>query len=75
MSLTNSHRYDAPTSTLVTHMVLERGTERAERVARHRVMTCREVVDAFGARPASRSSGSTVTSTAARSRSGHRAAW
>ena len=48
VSLTNSHRYDAPTSTLVTHMVLERGTERAERVARHRVMTCREVVDALG---------------------------
>jgi hypothetical protein len=28
-------------------MVLVRGGERAERVARHRVMTCREVVAAF----------------------------
>jgi hypothetical protein len=28
-------------------MVLERGGERAERVVRHRVMTCREVVDAL----------------------------
>jgi SAM-dependent methyltransferase len=47
VSLTNSHRYDARTSTLVTHMVLEHGRERAERVVRHRVMTCREVVDAL----------------------------
>jgi SAM-dependent methyltransferase len=47
VSLTNTHEYDAPTSTLVTRMVLERGGERAERVVRHRVMTCREVVDAL----------------------------
>lgn len=47
VSLTNSHRYDAPTSTLVTRMVLASGDERAERVARHRVMTCREVVAAL----------------------------
>jgi SAM-dependent methyltransferase len=46
-SLTNVHDYDAPTSTLVTRMVLERGEERDERVVRHRVMTCREVVDAL----------------------------
>jgi SAM-dependent methyltransferase len=45
VSLTNTHRYDAPTSTLVTRMVLACGSERAERVARHRVMTCREVVE------------------------------
>ncbi len=50
VALTNAHEYDAPTSTLVTHMVLERGGERAERVVRHRVMTCREVVDALGVR-------------------------
>ena len=47
VSLTNSHRYDPPTSTLVTRMVLERGGERDERVVRHRVLTCREVVDAL----------------------------
>ncbi len=47
VALTNAHEYDAPTSTLVTRMVLERGGERAERVVRHRVMTCREVVDAL----------------------------
>jgi SAM-dependent methyltransferase len=47
VSLTNAHEYDAPTSTLVTRMVLERGGERDERVVRHRVMTCREVVDAL----------------------------
>jgi SAM-dependent methyltransferase len=45
VSLTNVHEYDAPTSTLVTRMVLERGSERDERVVRHRVMTCREVVE------------------------------
>jgi len=47
VSLTNTHHYDAPTSTLVTRMVLERGGERDERVVRHRVLTCREVVDAL----------------------------
>lgn len=47
VALTNRHEYDAPTSTLVTHMVLERGSERSERVVRHRVMTCREVVAAL----------------------------
>jgi len=45
--LTNSHHYDAPRSMLVTRMVLERGGERAERTVEHRVMTCREVVDAL----------------------------
>jgi hypothetical protein len=45
--LTNRHRYDIRTSTLVTAMTLEYHGERAEREARHRVMTCREVVDAL----------------------------
>ena len=47
VALTNSHHYDAETSTLVTDMVLERGGERAERRVGHRVMTCREIVDAL----------------------------
>jgi SAM-dependent methyltransferase len=47
VSLANAHHYDAPTSTLVTTMVLQRGEERDERVVRHRVMTCREIVDAL----------------------------
>ncbi len=45
--LTNRHRYDVHTSTLVTAMTLECDGERAEREARHRVMTCREVVEAL----------------------------
>jgi SAM-dependent methyltransferase len=45
--LANVHRYDVPTSTLVTRMTLERGGERAERVVRHRVLTTREVVEAL----------------------------
>jgi SAM-dependent methyltransferase len=45
--LTNRHRYDIRSSTLVTAMTLEYHGERAEREARHRVMTCREVVDAL----------------------------
>jgi SAM-dependent methyltransferase len=36
--------YDAPTSTLVNRMRLERGGEVAEREARHRVTTCAQVV-------------------------------
>jgi SAM-dependent methyltransferase len=47
VSLTNTHRYDVRTSTLVTQMVLERRGERDERVARHRVFTCREVITAL----------------------------
>jgi SAM-dependent methyltransferase len=43
--LANEHRYDVVTSTLVTRMRLERGGERDERIVRHRVMTCRDVVD------------------------------
>jgi SAM-dependent methyltransferase len=44
VALTNTHHYDVSTSTMVTRMVLERGDERDERVVRHRVLTCREVV-------------------------------
>jgi SAM-dependent methyltransferase len=47
VSITNTHHYDALTSTLVTDMVLQRGSEHDERVVRHRVVTCREVVDAL----------------------------
>jgi SAM-dependent methyltransferase len=47
VSLTNTHHYDVPTSTLVTRMVLERGGERDERTVRHRVLSCREVVTAL----------------------------
>jgi SAM-dependent methyltransferase len=47
VSIVNTDTYDAPASTLVTQMVLERGGERDERVVRHRVVTCREVVDAL----------------------------
>jgi SAM-dependent methyltransferase len=43
--LTNVHAYEVRTSTIVTHMTLSLGDERDERVARHRVMTCREIVD------------------------------
>lgn len=44
-TLTAVNDYDVRTSTVVSTMTLERGGERSERVARHRVMTCREVVD------------------------------
>ena len=43
--LTNVHSYEVRTSTMVTRMTLELGDRRDERVARHRVMTCREIVD------------------------------
>lgn len=43
--LTNVHTYEVRTSTIVTRMTLELGDRRDERVARHRVMTCREIVD------------------------------
>lgn len=44
-ALTNVHTYEVRTSTMVTNMTLELGDQRDERVARHRVMTCREIVD------------------------------
>ncbi|MGH9280071.1 MAG: class I SAM-dependent methyltransferase [Acidimicrobiales bacterium] len=43
--LTVTDDYDARTSTMINRMVLEAGDRRDERVAYHRVMTCREVVD------------------------------
>ncbi len=43
--LTSVHAYDVMTSTQVTEMTLELGDRRDERVARHRVMTCREIVE------------------------------
>ncbi len=43
-SLTLANTYDVRTSTLVNAMTIERGGERAERIARHRVMTSGEVV-------------------------------
>jgi len=42
--LTMVNTYEAATSTQVNRMTLELGDRRAERVARHRVMTCREIV-------------------------------
>lgn len=43
--LTNVHTYEVRTSTMVSQMTLELGDQRDQRVARHRVMTCREIVD------------------------------
>ncbi|MCA1692292.1 MAG: class I SAM-dependent methyltransferase [Actinobacteria bacterium] len=43
--LTNVHTYEVRTSTMVTATTLELGDQRDDRVARHRVMTCREIVD------------------------------
>jgi len=42
--LTTVNTYDARTSTQINKMTLELGDRRDERVARHRVMTCREIV-------------------------------
>lgn len=43
--LTNIHTYEVRTSTMVTKMTVELGDQGDERVARHRVMTCREIID------------------------------
>jgi len=43
--LTIVNTYDVRTSTQVNQMTLEVGDQRDERTARHRVMTCREIVD------------------------------
>lgn len=40
--LTTVDTYEAATSTMVNEMTLELGDRRDHRVARHRVMTCRE---------------------------------
>jgi SAM-dependent methyltransferase len=37
--------YDPMTSTMITHMTLESGGRRDQRVVPHRVMTCREIVE------------------------------
>jgi len=42
--LTMVNAYDARTSTQINEMTLELGDQRDEREARHRVMTCREIV-------------------------------
>jgi SAM-dependent methyltransferase len=41
--------YDALQSTMITHMTLEAGGRREQRVVRHRVMTCREIVEVLEA--------------------------
>ncbi len=43
--LTMVNTYDVRTSTQINEMTLELGDRREERVARHRLMTCREIVD------------------------------
>jgi len=43
--LTVVNTYDVRTSTQINEMTLELGDRREERVARHRVMTCREIVE------------------------------
>jgi len=43
--LTLVNTYDVRTSTQVNEMTLELGDQRDQRVARHRVMTCREIVE------------------------------
>jgi SAM-dependent methyltransferase len=43
--LDNVHSYDPLQSTMITHMTLESGGRRDQRVVRHRVMTCREIVE------------------------------
>jgi len=45
--LTNVHSYDARRSTMVTDMTLEFGESRAQRIVRHRVMTCREIIESL----------------------------
>lgn len=47
--LTLVNTYEVATSTLVNRMTLELGDQRDERVARHRVLTCREIVDLLAA--------------------------
>lgn len=45
--LTTTNDYDVRRSTVVSTMVLQRGRQRSERVARHRVVTCRELIATF----------------------------
>jgi SAM-dependent methyltransferase len=46
-TLVMDNAYEPRTSTMVTDMTLEAGGRRARRVVRHRVMTCREIVEAL----------------------------
>ena len=43
--LDNVNSYDPLQSTMITHMTLEAGGRREQRVVRHRVMTCREIAE------------------------------
>lgn len=45
--LTNVHSYDVRQSTMVTDMTLEFGERKAQRIVRHRVLTCREIVESL----------------------------
>jgi len=46
--LINEHSYDVRQSTMVTDMTLAVGERKARRVVRHRVMTCREIIEFLG---------------------------
>jgi SAM-dependent methyltransferase len=46
--LVNRNSYDALESTMVTDMTLQVGQRWAQRVVRHRVMTCREIIERLG---------------------------
>ncbi len=45
--LVNENSYDPHQSTVVTEMTLVAGQRQAQRVVRHRVMTCREIVESL----------------------------
>jgi hypothetical protein len=48
--LDNVNSYDPLQSTMITHMTLEAGGRRQQRVVRHRVMTTREIAEALESR-------------------------
>jgi SAM-dependent methyltransferase len=45
--LDNVNSYDPLQSTMITHMTLEAGGRREQRVVRHRILTCREIIEAL----------------------------
>lgn len=47
--LVNLNSYDPRQSAIVTEMTLVVGQRQAQRVVRHRVMTCREIVESLEA--------------------------
>jgi SAM-dependent methyltransferase len=47
VSLDNVNTYDPYSSTMVTHMTLTVGDRAEQRVVRHRIMTCREIVESL----------------------------